>query len=133
MPLKLTERDVTRQIRDFLEWRQWRALRQQRTVIPGAFQTGEPGIPDFLFLRYLPDGMALALWVEMKAPGRKTAERQQQWRAREEKRGAVVVTVDDLGAFQSWYDEQYGWLHGPEGIGQMDLRFVRRAQREANR
>jgi len=36
-PLKLKERDVVKQVKDFLAWRGWRAVRMQRMILPGSF------------------------------------------------------------------------------------------------
>lgn len=133
--LPLSEADVAKQVKDFLVWRKWRAVRMQRTVVPGQFQTGEPGIPDFLFLRYLPDGVTLTLWVEFKKPTDRRGCRcrpgkttlctqcaQAKWKERERRLGAVVVEVSDLDAFHRWYDREYGWLHtGKSGVGQLQL------------
>lgn len=74
MKYKLKEAAVTTQVRDFLKYRGWRAIRFQRFVVPGAGQSGEPGMPDFAFVRYMPAGAALWFWCEMKAQ-HKTDER----------------------------------------------------------
>lgn len=134
---KLSESDITGQIKDFLSHRGWRAIRHQRTVVPGAFQAGEPGMPDFLFLRYLERGYGLVLWVELKRPSdrrkcrclqnagtrkRCTVCDQANWRKREEGRGAKVWRVDDLEWFAEEYQREYGWLHrGATGRGQLEL------------
>ena len=133
-----SERAVMDACRDFMEWRYWRQVRMQRTVVPGAFQAGEPGIPDALYLRYLKGGVCLALWCEYKAPGasakhrcqenagtrrRCTACDQAKWQAREEKRGAVVWQIDSFDEFQKRYQASYAWLHGPGGVGQSELFF----------
>ena len=111
---KLSESDVTQQIKDFMEWRQWRAVRFQRTVVQlpggGAFSTGEPGQADWQFIRYIDSGIpgtAIVLWVEMKAKdkvakcrcatkkphARCTACDQKTWKERERKRGGMVWQV----------------------------------------
>ena len=137
MPLNLSESDITAQVKGFLEARNWRAIRMQRAVVPGAFQSGEPGIPDFLFVRYLDNGVALALWLEFKSPRdrrkcrcleiRGTRKRctvcdQHNWQQREKARGARVWRVDDLDRFSAQYEQAYGWLHkGDSARGQMEL------------
>jgi len=98
----------------------------QRTVIPGQFQTGEPGICDALFLFYLPRAKApqvsLALWIEFKRPGGKLREGQPEWHQRERLRGATVWVVDDFEFFEDLYQQHFGWLHSSDsGIGQLDL------------
>lgn len=111
------EREVTKAVKDYLTARGWRAVRFQRTVIPGSFQTGEPGIPDTLFLYYKAPPVALALWVEFKRATRgKRSEDQKQWHAREQQRGALVVTVNDPAEFAAWYERTF-----PELVGQLRL------------
>jgi hypothetical protein len=127
-PAKLLEAEVTKQIRGFMEFRGWRAIRMQRTVVPGAFQSGEPGIPDFLFIRYLPtefSGLSVACWVEMKrAKYGKLSEDQVRWRAREQHRGAVVLKADNITEFAEQYEQLFGWLHREEWVrGQQQIAF----------
>ena len=129
MPLKLTERDVARQVRDFLEAHGWRAIRMQVASVArptgGGFHVGEVGMPDYLFLRYEGDIPATAkhdysefepnplqaacqhLWVETKAPGKKRKPHQQTWARDERLRGAVVVEVNDFDQFLAWYREEF--------------------------
>ena len=49
---KVQEREVTHAVKHYLELRGWRAIRFQRTVVMGAFQAGEPGQADYLFVKY---------------------------------------------------------------------------------
>lgn len=136
-PAKLREADVTAQVKLFMEHRGWRLVRNQRTVVPGQFQAGEPGIPDYLALRYLENGVVLAIWIELKRPGARgdcrcaartrglcTTCAQREWRVREQRRGAVVVRVDDIASFDRWYQTGYAWLHGSDGVGQLRLSEV---------
>ena len=123
-PLKLEEQRITKAVRAFLVNRGWRAIRFQRFVAPGSFQTGEPGIPDYLFVRYFrsPHGAALAMWIEMKAPMGRFQPGQQEWHQRETQLGASVWVVDDVGWFAEEYERIFGWLHsGPAASGQLDL------------
>jgi hypothetical protein len=127
-PAKLLEAEVTKQIRSFMEFRGWRAIRMQRTVIPGAFQTGEPGIPDFLFIRYLPtefSGLSVACWVEMKrAKYGKLSDDQHRWRGRELRLGAVVLKADNLNDFAEQYEHLFGWLRTETWVrGQQQIGF----------
>lgn len=135
--MKVYESDISALVRDFLQFRGWRAIRMQRTVIPGSFQTAEPGMPDFLFVRYLKDGAGLLLWIELKRPGdrrtcrcvanlgsrrRCTVCDQKNWREREHKLGARVWRVDNAESFAAEYDRHYGWLHrGENAQGQLEL------------
>jgi hypothetical protein len=140
-PAKLLEKQVTEQVRDYLEYRGWRAIRMQRTVVPGAFQSGEPGMPDYLFLMYLPDrkssltALALALWIEFKSPTDKRNCRcrndqmrscgfctQASWRDRERRRGGTVWVINDFDWFTEVYEKHFAWVDsGDSAIGQMDL------------
>ena len=110
---ELLERQVDRQVKDFMELRGWRTIRFQRTVIPGAFMTGEPGIPDRMYLKYLDrNGVCVAVWIELKRAKRgKLSEDQIKWRNREIARGAVVLKVDDIDEFMADYERRFGWLH----------------------
>lgn len=128
MGVELKERDVTRQVRDFLEWRGWRPVRMQvaafaRPTDGAMVRVGEVGMADYLFVRYLPrTGAALALWVEFKRPkGGRVAAHQKAWHERERERGAEVWRVDDLDNFAARYEAAFGWLHGPKGVGQMSI------------
>ncbi len=92
--LRVTEKDVARAVKDFMAAKGFRCVRMQRTVLPGQFQSGEPGMPDLLFLRYR-DGAIV--WVETKAPGRTLSPAQAQWRDMERMRwpDALVWTIHD--------------------------------------
>jgi hypothetical protein len=123
---ELLERQVTQQVKEYLLYRGWRPVRMQRTVLPGSFQSGEPGQPDYIFLHYLPDckpaTACLALWIEFKRPKGKLRDGQPEWHARERHRGGTVWVVDDLDWFLELYERTFGWLHsGDAAIGQLDL------------
>jgi len=123
---KFSEADVTAQVRSYLEAMGWRAIRMQRTVMKGQFQTGEPGMADCLFLRYPKrggtGGICAHLWIEFKAPGklancicatkkprqRCTACDQFAWQTEERRRGAVVWQVDDYEQFCARYRLEFG-------------------------
>ena len=122
---ELLERQVTAQVRDYLKARGWRAIRNQVTVLPGAFQTGTRGMPDFTFLRYLDckvPAAALCLWIEVKRPSGKLSEAQVEWHSKERLLGGTVWTVDDFDWFVGEYERAFGWLHtGDTGRGQLEL------------
>jgi hypothetical protein len=120
-PVKLVEKEVTGQIRDFLKAKGWRAIRMQRTVMPGQFQTGEPGIADFLFLYYIKPGVTAAVWIELKRPGGKLRPQQIEWIRKELQRGALVWVVEDFPSFADLYSRQFGWLHDGRLPGQVEL------------
>jgi hypothetical protein len=117
-PIKPLERDITRQVCDYLGYRGWRPIRMQRTVLPGSFQTGEPGQADYLFLRYETSqpGAALALWIEFKTPSGRLRKGQPEWHARERLRGGIVWTVSSLQTFEADYNTHFGWLHNDAGL-----------------
>jgi hypothetical protein len=115
--LKLLEKHVTKQVWDYLGLRGWRPLRMQRTVLPGSFQTGEPGQADYLFLRYLTGGKpgsTVALWIEFKAPGGRLRKGQPEWHTRERLRGGLVWVVDSFEDFEESYRREFGWIHTEE-------------------
>jgi hypothetical protein len=115
--LKLLEKDVARQVCDYLGFRGWRRLRMQRTILSGSFQTGEPGQPDCLFLRYLTGGKpgsTLALWVEFKSFRGRLRKGQPEWHTRERLRGGLVWVVDSFEDFEETYDREFGWVHAEE-------------------
>lgn len=115
---KEREAEIARAIVDFMQKRLWRSIRMQRTVIPGQFQTGEPGITDYLFLHYEP---VLVLWVEVKAPDGHLRPQQREWIDRERARGATVWIAADIGAYEEAYAEKYGWLHDGTHPGQVEM------------
>ena len=123
---KLLEAQVTKAIVKFMKRNGWRPIRHQRTVVPGAFQTAEPGMADYQFLLYLPEmpGLSLCVWVEMKgqtdrrkcsclqraALGKRGVCgvcRQANWRKREEALGALFGPGHDPVEFEKWYDSQF--------------------------
>jgi len=140
-PVKLLERDVTRQIRDFLRAHGWRPIRMQRTVVPGQFQSGEPGMADYQFVHYLAQiraALALVIWTEMKSPtdrrrctchlraikgkkGKCTPCTQADWRRNEEAKGALFGPGYDFDVFQEWYWKHFAWLHDGRLPGQIEM------------
>lgn len=139
MTVKLLEKHVSKQVVDFLRAHGWRAVRTQFAFAPGSFTTGEPGMPDWCFIRYMPvdfhPSRALVMWVEVKGPNdqrkcrcgpgeRKPCKvcRQHQWQDRERARGAVVVVVSDLDWFIAEYEKAFGFLHRDEPRAEQDRR-----------
>ena len=111
------EAELTKQVVDFLEAHGWRAIRMSRGVATfgdrGTVTFGEPGMPDWLFLKYVEVGLrphALAVWVEFKRHGavetcvcltkkprsRCTKCDQITWKSREQFRGAQVHRIESL-------------------------------------
>lgn len=112
MQPKITEAHIVTAVKDFLAADRWRALKMEpisrREYGKG---TGEIGMPDYLFLRYLEPGdekpqkrvWSEVLWVEFKAPGKRPSLKQIEWHAYEAMRGALVHVVDDVDKFIEWY------------------------------
>lgn len=129
----LLEADVSQQVKDFMEWRGWRAKRQNVTKVPDGtgrwIHFNEPGVADFLFIKYLSTeltGLSVTCWVEMKRErGGRLAEDQKKWRDREVSRGAVVLKANDIRQFHSEYDHLFGWLQTEEWVrgGQREIGF----------
>lgn len=143
-PLKyadLLEADVSDQVKGYLQARQWRVVRHQRAVVPGSYQSGEPGMADLQAIYYLGSvkpGLTVTLWVEVKGPrdkrvcncawrvkankrGKCGVCLQADWQARERSRGATVWVIDDFGKFEAAYQGIFGWLHSGAVAGQIHL------------
>lgn len=110
---KILEKQVTSDVKKYLMLRGWRPIRFQRTVVMGAFQAGEPGQADYLFVRYdteplHPPGAGRLLWCEMKAPSGHLGPKQVEWIEREKGRGALVLVVDDFDEFVRYYEKAFG-------------------------
>lgn len=140
---KLSEADVTAQVKGFLEARGWRAIRMNRGLVQGfssVVQFGEPGQPDWQFIFYIRGceipAATVTLWVEMKAPGAKawcrcatkrpkqrcTSCDQKRWKQSERARGGVVWTVDNIEFFTAEYQRTFSFLHtGELAIGQLEI------------
>lgn len=116
-PHVLLEREVTKQVLDFLRTRGWRPIRHQRTIMPGSFQTGEAGMADHENVFYLLGGVSVTLWTEFKrTKGGKLSEDQKDWQLEERRRGAVVWNVNEFNVFLPMYMEQFGWLHTTDWV-----------------
>lgn len=130
---RLSEADVTKQVCDFLSYEGWRSVRMNvggatyRTltnetgwdsggeVVDRYVQFGEPGQPDWLFIRYGRQNRDFSharpwiryaeklLWIEFKAPGKKPSAGQIDWHEAERARGALVMVVDNYEVFRDWY------------------------------
>lgn len=118
-PMVLQERDVTKQVKEYLEWHGWRAIRNQVLVAQNVagghwIRAGEKGEPDWLFLRYLTPklnpGFCAHLWVEMKKDGKPLRPDQKDWHRDEKARGGLVIVADDYDRFLEDYERLFGWL-----------------------
>ena len=110
--LRVSEADVQQAVVLMLELDGWRFFRTEMTVQREFGRAvGESGMPDALFLRYWqPDHLhndtrpiGEMLWIEMKAPGKPLKTHQRDWADAERKRGALVLKVDSIDDFKSWY------------------------------
>ncbi len=119
------EAQVTAQCVDFLESHGWRAIRMNRGMARygdrGVVTYGEPGQADWIFVRYGTYRPILAMkrvelmFIEFKSPTdrrkcicrtkkprtRCTPCDQQNWRVREQARGAVVLRIESLEQLMS--------------------------------
>lgn len=135
-PTDMIEKHVVKQISDFMELRGWRRFRNSvgkaMGFTGGVVSFGEVGMPDLRFAMYFaePMGASLNIWVEVKRPGAVDTCRcavgdkvcrtchQKKWRRDERLRKAVVVRVDNLVDFETWYNSKFSWLHTGDFVGQ---------------
>ena len=107
---RVTEAQLAKQVKDFLEIDGWRVFRMEplSNVIQKRY-SAELGCPDLLALRYARRGtLGLRispdiLWLEIKRRGKKPAKHQSEWHARERALGAEVWVVDDFDFFREGY------------------------------
>ena len=133
----MSEHAIQKACADFMASHDWKCLRTHFTAVIGHVSSLEPGIADYLFVRYMPSEHApwrcILLWVEFKSPHdrrvcfcrqkavkaaaeRKRAQicsvcRQKNWRENERRRGAVVWLIDDFEEFAQTYWREFSWLH----------------------
>lgn len=113
---KISEADVQQAVVTMLELDGWRSIRTDPVSNRGRGKGfGEPGMPDYLFIRYLyretgweclettSAAATQILWVEFKAAGKKRKLHQTTWHDRERARGALVMTFDSVDAAREWY------------------------------
>ena len=117
---RILEKHVQEGVTALLELDGWRAIRTDPVsdrVRGKGF--GELGMPDHLYLRYRPfisgphvthgfrveygDCLSETLWIEFKAPSKVPKSHQLQWHKSEQKRGALVLVIDNFDAFKAWY------------------------------
>lgn len=109
--LKVSEADVQQAVVMMLQLDGWRFFRTELTVQREFGRAvGERGMPDAMFIRYLVDirdtvseMRAQIIWIEMKAPGKPLKPHQRDWADAERKRGALVLKVDSIDDFRTWY------------------------------
>lgn len=100
--LKVSERDIERQLIDALTLHGWKILRTNKfcsgnaVVVQGAI---EPGMPDLQARRiYRPDSYDLweILWIEVKTPAGKVSQAQAAWHQEARMRGERVLIARGL-------------------------------------
>lgn len=106
------ERDVTAQIIRYLRVRGWRCQRQHSGLarFPGGgapVRIGEPGIADWLCLRPLCEGVAEVFYLELKAPGGKLSQAQQDWLRRRTVERFEAIAAHSLEWFDLWYRRRF--------------------------
>jgi hypothetical protein len=102
-----SENEVTKAVVRFLQERKWIAKR--RNV--GLFYTrdgrpvriGTPGEPDWFFVHRQHGHLE----IEMKKPGEKPDQRQQEYLATMNALGVPATWTDDPAKFERWYAETY--------------------------
>ncbi len=110
--VRLSEADVTKQVTDFLRYRQWTLIRlnsglfQTRDGGKRTYQIGEKGQADWLALRPFYDGKFNVLFVEMKATGKKPRADQARWLWVKGREGFHATWTDSLERFIEWYEKE---------------------------
>jgi hypothetical protein len=82
---RVKERDVLKQVRDYLSWHHWLVVRIQQSL--GCHK----GLPDLLAVR---DGVVL--FIEVKTPKGKLSRYQEQFRDELKAHGGNYVVIRDL-------------------------------------
>lgn len=113
----LLERDITRQVCDFLKYRGWRLLRHNVTKLPIKGQWvsfGEEGIPDYSAIYYLRNHAALVIWLEFKRQkGGRLGDAQHAWAEKEGRLGATVLKINNFREFEQFYRDQFEHAASP--------------------
>lgn len=108
----LKETDVVRQITDLMKAEGYRIMRLQSGVFVSdtrILRIGERGLPDWLFLRRSEDRCRpVAMFVEIKAPGKKPRPEQVAWINEAIEAGLLACWTDDLDSFRSWMRSAIG-------------------------
>ena len=101
--LRMTERDVSRQITDLLRIRGWLCIRLHSELMTGRggnpTHVGEPGIADWVAMKAISPGVARVIFIEMKSPVGRLRTSQRLWHSWAKTRGytvAVIRSVEDL-------------------------------------
>lgn len=113
MKLALTEKQVTEQVKQFLEINGWTYLRLQsgllRTADKRFLRVGKAGLPDAVAFHgcYEP-GYTKTLFLEFKkSSGGKLSPEQEAWRLAAIKKRLMFMVVSDFKEFKQQYEDLY--------------------------
>jgi hypothetical protein len=103
----LSERDVTAQVKSFLESRGWVWFRLQSGTVRGMTR----GTPIRLNKKGCPDAFAVrdreCLFIELKRAGKKLSPAQAEWFEFAAVRGIMAIWCDSLEVFVAKYRKAY--------------------------
>lgn len=108
----LLERDVTKQVVDYLKLKSWILLRLHSGTVRGKTGGGfirlnSPGTADWIAIRGKPKHQIL--FLEMKRENGGVVSAQQMSVALQyESQGIPTAVVSNLDDFKKWYEESYG-------------------------
>lgn len=106
MDLTLSEKEVTRQIVDYMLSNRWYPIRMNSGLVSTPdgrrIKVGQAGVPDYIFIRATD-----YVLVEMKRPGGSLSPAQKDWHRYAEIAGFPVIVADGLGTFIAAYRERW--------------------------
>jgi hypothetical protein len=123
------ESHVQQTVTELLQFDGWRAFRTEHAIERSNDEqrrfkrrVGEPGQPDYQYVRYLSGDCIIidtretrtkailkspaaeVMYIEFKKQGEEPEPKQLKWHAAERARGALVLVVDDIDEFRKWYE-----------------------------
>ncbi len=119
--LKVSEADIEKAVDDLLQYDGWRSFKMEQNFSEKKRRTfGEAGMPDRLYIRYMPrirhwtpteeeyGPEAEVIWIEHKRHKGIASASQKLWHAAERKRGALTLIAGQdfeasIEGFISWY------------------------------
>jgi hypothetical protein len=110
--LRLTEKDVTKQVCDYLRVRGWSVHRCHvgvyQPISGGApVRMGEKGMTDLFAVRPKHGAVAEFFWLELKAPGNRPSPDQSLWMERQHAAGFEAVCFDSLEKCADWVETRF--------------------------
>lgn len=121
--LQLSEKQITEQVKGFLETKGWLYLRLQsgllRTMDKRFLRVGKPGTPDAVAVNALyREGYTQTLFLEFKrAKGGKLSADQVAWHAEARRNRLTVLVISDFKEFKVQYDDLYKARRGDDVCG----------------